>query len=353
MKRNCSKKVEIGSVTIGGGSPIVVQSMANTDPNNLDETIKQVKELEEVGCELVRVAVPHEKGALNASLLRERVGIPVIADIHFNHRLALQVLKSGIDGLRINPGNIGSPERVKEIALLAKEKRVPIRIGVNAGSLGKDLLRKYSHPTPEAMVESAMGQVKILEDCDFHQIIVSLKASQVPMTIRANQLFAQKRDYPLHLGITEAGSLMRGTIHSSVGLGVLLYEGLGDTIRVSLTAPPREEVKVAWEILRSLGLRSRGPTVISCPTCGRTELDIITFVQEVEEAIEGMTKPLTIAIMGCEVNGPGEAKEAHIGIAGGREGGVLFKKGKAIRRVHTKDLVKTLLEEIEDLSSFL
>lgn len=349
MKRRLSKKVELGSVTIGGGSPIVVQSMANTDPNNLDETVKQVKELERLGCELIRVAVPHKKGAVNASLLRERVGIPVVADIHFNYRLALEVLRLGIDGLRINPGNIGPPHRVREIALLAKEKGAPIRIGVNAGSLGKDILKKYSHPTPEAMVESAMEQVKILEDCDFHQIIVSLKASYVPMTIKANQLFAKERDYPLHLGITEAGSLMRGAIHSSVGLGALLYQGLGDTIRVSLTAPPKEELRVAWEILRSLGIRSRGPTVISCPTCGRTELDIISLVGQVEEAIEGMTEPITIAIMGCEVNGPGEAKEAHIGIAGGREGGVLFKRGKAIRRVKTEDLVETLLEELVDL----
>lgn len=349
MERRLSKTVKIGSVSMGGENPIVVQSMTNTDPANLSETVKQVKELESLGCELIRVAVPHEEGAINASLLRERVGIPVVADIHFHYELALKVLNLGIDGLRINPGNIGSKERVQEIALLAREKRVPIRVGVNAGSLHRDLLKKYQHPTPLAMVESALEQIRVLEETGFDEIILSLKASNVPMTIKANHLLAEEVDYPLHLGITEAGSLRRGTIHSSVGLGILLYQGIGDTIRVSLTAPPREEVKVAWEILRSLGLRVRGPTVISCPTCGRTKINLISLVEEVEESVKEIDKPLTIAVMGCEVNGPGEAREADIGIAGGRDGGLLFKRGEVLGRVERGRLLEALLEEIQDL----
>lgn len=349
MVRRTSKKIQVGSVTIGGGAPIVVQSMTNTDPHNLLGIIEQVKELEALGCELIRVAVPDEEGAKNASLLREHVGIPVVADIHFNYRLALQVLDQGIDGLRINPGTIGSEDKVRLIAHQAMEKQVPIRIGVNAGSLEKDLLKKYSHPTPLALLESALLKIKILEDCGFHDIIVSLKASQVAMTIKANQMLADLIDYPIHLGITEAGSPFRGTIHSAVGLGILLNQGIGDTIRVSLTAHPQEEVKVAWEILKSLNLRERGPTVISCPTCGRTEIDLISLVGQIEERLKGITRPLTIAVMGCKVNGPGEAREADIGIAGGKGGGILFKKGKILRKVKEGDLVKALFQEIQDL----
>lgn len=349
MKRRLSRRVQVGSVIIGGGAPVVVQSMTNTHPHNLPETVKQVQELERLGCELIRVAVFDAVGVKNAALLRREVGIPVVADIHFNHRLALQVLEEGIDGLRINPGNIGPRRRVEEIALLAKSRQVPIRVGVNAGSLEKDLLEKYLHPTPQAMVESALRKIRILEDCGFEDIIVSLKASQVQMTIMANKILAELVDYPLHLGITEAGSSFRGTVHSAVGLGILLHQGLGDTIRVSLTAHPQEEVQVAWEILRSLGLRKRGPTVISCPTCGRTSLDLISLVLEVEEAVAHMVKPLTIAVMGCEVNGPGEAAEADIGIAGGRDGGLLFKQGRVLRKVKKEELVTALLDEMEDL----
>lgn len=351
MRRRISKEVRVGSVTIGGGAPVVVQSMTNTHPHNLAATVKQVQELESFGCELIRVAVFDDLGIQNASLLRKEIGIPVVADIHFNHRLALQALEQGIDGLRINPGNIGPRKGVEEIALLAQERKVPIRIGVNAGSLQKDIGLENSHPTPEAMVKSALQNIQILEDCGFTDIIVSLKASSVKMTVLANQMLAEIMDYPLHLGITEAGSIFRGTIHSAVGLGILLHQGLGDTIRVSLTAPPQEEVKVAWEILNSLELGRRGPTVISCPTCGRTTLDLMKLVQEVEEGLAHCTKPLTIAVMGCEVNGPGEAAAADIGIAGGKKGGLLFKQGQILRLVKEGDLVKALLDEVENFTT--
>ncbi len=344
--RRLSREIKLGSLNIGGSAPISVQSMTNTDTQDVEATIAQAHKLEAAGCEVIRVAVPNVMAASMLGSIKSGLSVPLVADIHFDHRLALRALEEGVDGLRINPGNIGSAEKVRAVVEAAREKVAPIRIGVNAGSLEKDLLEKYGHATPEAMVESVMRHVKILEEMDFHDIIISLKASDVLRTIDAYRLIANQVDYPLHLGVTEAGTAFTGTIKSAVALGVLLAEGIGDTIRVSLTADPVREVRAGYEILKSLGLRSYGPTVISCPTCGRCKIDLIRIAQEVEARVSDIKEPLKIAVMGCVVNGPGEAREADIGIAGGKGKGILFKKGAKIRSIPEEKLVEELLQEV-------
>lgn len=346
-KRRPCREVKVGSLKIGGDNPISIQSMTNTDTRDAKATIAQIKRLEEVGCDVVRVAVPDMEAAKNIGKIKSNVNIPVIADIHFDHRLAIEAINQGIDGVRINPGNIGSIEKVKEVVNLCKEKNLKIRIGVNGGSLEKELLEKYGHATAEALVESALGHVKILEDLDFYNIVISLKSSDIYKTLEAYELISQKVDYPLHIGITESGSVKKGTIKSSIGVGALLLKGIGDTVRISLTGDPCEEVVVGKEILRSLGLLNDKIKVVSCPTCGRCNIDLISVVNEVEEKINHLEKDITVAIMGCAVNGPGEAREADIGIAGGKGEGLLFKKGEIVRKINGNDLVKELLDEIE------
>ncbi len=350
MKRNLTKQIFIGSVPVGGDAPISIQSMTKTDTRDVSATLDQIYELEQAGCEIIRVAVPDEKAAHMLDKIKSRIRIPLVADIHFSSRLALMALEAGVDGLRINPGNIGGEAKVAEVAKKARQGAVPIRIGVNAGSLEKDLLKKYGHPTPEALVESALRHVSILERYDFDLIKVALKASSVLSTVAAYRLFAAKSTYPLHLGVTEAGSLVRGTVKSSIAIGMLLAEGIGDTIRVSLTASPVEEVKVGQFILQALNLRQFGPDIISCPTCGRSEVAIQGLVEQLEHRLEKVKNPLTVAVMGCAVNGPGEAREADIGIAGTKSGGVLFKKGQLLGRVPTEHLIDRLMEEIEKLT---
>jgi len=331
---------------VGGRAPISVQSMTKTDTRDAAATISQIHELEEAGCEIIRVAVPDENAAQKLEEIKNRIAIPLIADIHFNHKLALMAIDAGVDGLRINPGNIGEKRKVAEVVKKAFTCSIPIRIGVNAGSLEKDLLKKYGHPTPQALVASALRNIKLLESFDFDLIKISLKASDVLSTVKAYRLIASKTHYPLHVGITEAGPLLRGAIKSSLGMGILLAEGIGDTIRVSLTAPPIEEVKVGYAILQALKLRRFGPEIISCPTCGRCETNIEKIVKELENRISHLKKPITVAVMGCVVNGPGEAREADIGIAAGKNSGLLFKKGKPIGKVAVESLVDRLIEEI-------
>jgi (E)-4-hydroxy-3-methylbut-2-enyl-diphosphate synthase len=345
--RRKTKTVYVGDVPIGGGNPIVVQSMTKTDTADVKSTVKQIKSLEDSGCEIIRLAVPHGKAVAALGKIKRSTRIPMIADIHFNWKLALGAIKQGVDGLRINPGNIGARWKIKEVVSAAKDKGIPIRIGVNAGSLEKDLLKKYGHPTPEALVESAGRHIQILDDLGFTEIKVSLKASDVLKTIQAYRLFSDQYRFPLHIGVSEAGPPSKGIIKSSVGLGILLSEGIGDTIRVSLTAEPEEEVRVAYGILRSLGLRKKGVDIVSCPTCGRCKIDLKGLVTKVEERLEGVDKPLTIAVMGCAVNGPGEAREADFGIAGGQKRGILFKKGEKVKTVKEDVLLDTLLEELE------
>ncbi len=337
----------MGNVPVGGGNPIPVQSMTKTDTRDVRSTIRQIKALAEAGCEIIRIAVPDMRAAEALGKIRKSSSIPVIADIHFDWRLALEAIRQGVDGLRINPGNIGARWKVAEVVSAASDRGIPIRIGVNAGSLPKKLLEKYRHPTPEALVESASEHIDILEGLGFREIKVSLKASNVPTTVDAYRLFSRRFRYPLHIGISEAGPSFSGIIKSSVGLGILLSEGIGDTVRVSLSADPLEEVRVGYEILKSLGIREMGANIISCPTCGRCELDIRGLASEVENRLKDIKKPLTVAVMGCAVNGPGEAREADIGIAGGKGFGLLFRKGKVIRTVKEKDLLGALLKEIE------
>ncbi|WP_278682434.1 flavodoxin-dependent (E)-4-hydroxy-3-methylbut-2-enyl-diphosphate synthase [Paraclostridium bifermentans] len=346
-ERRLSREVSVGSLKIGGNNPISIQSMTNTDTRDAKATIEQIKRLEEVGCDVVRVAVPDMEAAKNIGEIKKNVNIPVIADIHFDHRLALEAIDQGVDGVRINPGNIGSIEKVKMVVNKCKEKNLKIRIGVNGGSLEKELLEKYGSATAEALVESALGHVKILEDLNFCNIVISLKSSDIYKTIEAYELISKKVDYPLHIGITESGSVKKGTIKSSIGVGALLLKGIGDTIRISLTGDPTEEVIVGKEILRSLDLLNDKIKVISCPTCGRCNIDLISVVNEVEEKINKVDKDMTVAIMGCAVNGPGEAKEADIGIAGGKGEGLLFKKGEIIRKIKGDNLVEELLNEID------
>ena len=345
-KRRMCREVSVGNVKIGGNNPISIQSMTNTDTRDAKATIAQIKRLEDVGCEIVRVAVPDMEAAKNIGEIKRNVNIPVIADIHFDYRLALEAIEQGVDGVRINPGNIGDIERVKLIVNKCKERNLKIRIGVNGGSLEKELLEKYGSATPEALVESALNHVKILEDLDFYNIVISLKSSDIYKTLDAYELISKKVDYPLHIGITESGSIKRGTIKSSIGVGALLLKGIGDTMRISLTGDPTEEVLVGKEILRSLDLLNDRIKVISCPTCGRCNIDLISVVNEVEEKINHMEKDITVAIMGCAVNGPGEAKEADIGIAGGKGEELLFKKGEIVRKIKGNNLVEELLEEI-------
>jgi (E)-4-hydroxy-3-methylbut-2-enyl-diphosphate synthase len=349
IPRKNTKQITLGTIKIGGGAPVAVQSMCNTDTRDAEATLTQIRQLEQAGCEIVRLAVPDEAASASLGAIRKGTKLPVIADIHFDYRLALEAVKQGVDGLRINPGNIGGKDKVAEVVRACKDKGIPIRIGVNAGSLEKHLLEKYGHPTPEAIVESAFGHIRILEGLSFTEIKVSLKASDVLTTVAAYRLFSQQSDYPLHIGISEAGTLFSGTIKSSVGLGILLSEGLGDTMRVSLTADPVEEVRVAYEILKSLKVRQRGVNIISCPTCGRTEINIIGLANEVEKRLGHITEPITVAVMGCVVNGPGEAREADVGIAGGKGVGLLFKHGEIVRKLEEKELADVLVKEVEEI----
>ena len=345
--RRISKTIRIGDVTIGGGAPIVVQSMTKTDTRNAESTIKQIRELENCGCELVRVAVPDAQAAEAIVDIKKGIKIPLVADIHFDYRLALAALESGADGLRLNPGNIGEADKVKKVALAAKERGVPIRIGLNAGSLPRT--DNPDLTVAERMVEAALEQVRLLESLDFDLIKVSLKAFDVPTTIEAYQSIAEKIPYPLHIGITEAGLPRTGVIRSTVGIGTLLWLGIGDTIRVSLTAHPREEVIAGYEILKSLNLRQHGPVLVSCPTCGRAEVDVVKLAEAVEKRLQKIDKPIKVAVMGCVVNGPGEAKDADVGIACGKGKGVIFKKGKKVGVVEEKDFLNALMTEVEGL----
>jgi (E)-4-hydroxy-3-methylbut-2-enyl-diphosphate synthase len=345
--RKKTKVIYVGQVPVGGRNPVSVQSMTKTDTADVKSTVRQIQSLENSGCEIIRLAVPDTNAAKALGRIRKSVTIPMIADIHFDWRLALEAIKQGVDGLRINPGNIGARWKIKEVISAAEDKKITIRIGVNAGSLEKDLLRKYGHPTPEALVESAGRHVQILKELKFSDIKVSLKASDVVKTVEAYRLFSKKYDYPLHIGISEAGPPSVGIIKSSVGLGILLAEGIGDTIRVSLTAEPEEEVRVAYAILGSLGLRKKGVNIISCPTCGRCRIDLKSLVKKVEDKVKSMDKPITIAVMGCVVNGPGEAREADFGIAGGKGRGILFRKGEIVRKVKEEELLDALLKEID------
>ncbi len=346
-QRRTSKPIQIGSVTVGGGAPIVVQSMTKTDTRDVMSTVRQIKELEDCDCELVRAAVPDAEAAQAIRAIKKGISIPIIADIHFDYRLALMALEAGTDGLRLNPGNISEPEKVKAVAQAAKERNVPIRIGVNAGSLPRTANPQLT--IAQRMVNAALEQIQLLESLDFDLIKVSLKAFDVPTTIEAYQSIAQKIPYPLHIGITEAGTPRTGIIRSTVGISTLLYMGIGDTIRVSLTAHPREEIIAAYEILKSLNLRQHGPILVSCPSCGRAEVDIVKLAEQVEEQLIKIDKPIKVAVMGCVVNGPGEAKDADIGIACGKGKAVLFKKGKKIRTIQEKDFVIVLMREIEQL----
>ena len=351
MNRKQTRSISIGGVTVGATAPISVQSMTNTKTDNVAATVAQIERLVAAGCDIVRLAVPDMSAAIAIEGIKKLVPtIPLVADIHFDYRLAVAAMERGIDALRLNPGNIGNQQQIAIVVRQAKERCIPIRIGVNAGSLSKEMLAKYGgHPTPEAMVASALQHVKILEDLDFYDIKISLKAHDVPMTIKAYQLMSETLDYPLHLGITEAGTAKSGIIKSSVGIGALLAQGIGDTIRVSLTGDPVAEISVASEILKSLGLRQYGPTLISCPTCGRCNIDLATIAEAVEQKLSCIKEPLKVAVMGCIVNGPGEAKEADIGIAGGKDEGLIFIKGEIIKKVPESQLVAALFAEIDRL----
>lgn len=339
----------VGNVPVGGGAPIAVQSMTSTDTRDVEATVAQIGRLVEAGCELIRIGVPDREAATKVGAIRERTPIPLIVDIHFDYRIALECLKQGADCLRINPGNIGERWKVEEVVKAARDRSVPIRIGVNGGSIDRELLMKYGGPTVDAMVESAMTHIGILEDLAFTDIKVSMKASDVRLTVEAYRALAEKVDYPFHVGVSEAGTRWAGTVKSAVGIGTLLYDGIGDTIRVSLTDDPVEEVKVAYEILKVLGLRDAGPTFVSCPTCSRCEIDLIDVATEVEKALEGMKSPLKIAVMGCVVNGPGEAREADVGLAGGKGEGIIFRKGEKIRKVKESEMTSAIVDEARRL----
>lgn len=349
IKRRKTRRIYVGEVSIGDGAPVRVQSMTKTDTRDVKATVRQIKQLELAGCEIVRVAVPDDAAAKALGEIKRRIKIPLIADIHFNYKLALEAINQGVDGLRINPGNIGAKWKVKEVVNAAKDKKIPIRIGVNAGSLPKDLIEKYGCANSQAMVEAAERHIEILEELDFHDIKVSLKASDVMRTVEAYRAFSSKYDYPLHVGITETGPVPEGVVKSSIGIGLLLLEGIGDTIRVSLTDSPVVEVNVAYEILRTVGLREFGVEIISCPTCGRCEIDIKKMVKQVKRALKNIREPIKVAVMGCSVNGPGEAREADFGIAGGRGQGIVFAKGKIIKTVKETELVEALIEEIRKI----
>ncbi|SHE93280.1 4-hydroxy-3-methylbut-2-en-1-yl diphosphate synthase [Caldanaerobius fijiensis DSM 17918] len=343
-----TREVNIGGVRIGGGQPIAVQSMTNTYTADIEATCKQIDRLQEAGCHIVRVAVPDEKSAAAIAEIKKRINIPLVADIHFDYRLAIKSIESGADKIRINPGNIGSADRVKAVVDAAKDRGIPIRIGVNSGSIEKEFLERYGR-TPRALVESALKHVHLLEKFGFYDIVLSLKATDVNTTIDAYMMISEQVDYPLHIGITEAGTPWAGTIKSSVGLGILLWQGIGDTMRVSLTGDPVEEVRVGHQILRALGLERRGVELISCPTCGRCNIDLISIASEVENRLQNVDKDIKVAIMGCAVNGPGEARDADIGIAGGKGFGVLFKKGEIVKKVREEDIVDELMKYINNL----
>ena len=346
MLREETRSVQVGNLTIGGNNHVVIQSMCNTKTKNVEATIKQINALEQAGCELVRIAVFDKEDAYAIKEIKKGIHIPLVADIHFDYKLALIAIESGIDKVRINPGNIGSIEKVKAVVDACKEKHIPIRIGVNGGSLEKEILEKYGEPTPEGMVESAMKHVKILENLDFHDIVISLKSSNTMLTIKAYELASKTFPYPLHVGVTEAGTALGGTIKSSLGIGTLLYEGIGNTIRVSLSDDPVEEIKVAKILLKELGLLKGVPTLVSCPTCGRIQYDLIPIAKEMEDFLKDIHLDITVAIMGCAVNGPGEARHADIGIAGGVGEGLLIKHGEIVKRVKQEDMVQTLKDEI-------
>ncbi len=347
LTRNKTRRISVGHVMIGGSAPIAVQSMTNTQTQNVTATVSQIKRLEEAGCEIVRVAVPDQEAAEAIQLIKKEISIPLIADIHFDYRLAIASARAGADGLRLNPGNIGNRKKIKAVVDAAGNHGIPIRVGINSGSLEKDLLTKYNGVTPEGMVESAMRHLDLLASMDFHNVKLSIKASDVSRTVAAYRLLASKTDVPLHLGVTEAGSLYSGIVKSALGIGMLLAEGIGDTIRVSLTRDPVEEIRVGFEILKALGIRQHGPEIISCPTCGRCDIDLFKIVEEVESLLLTKSVPIKIAIMGCVVNGPGEAKEADIGIAGAEGKGILFRKGKVIKKFPQDKLAQVLLEEVE------
>lgn len=350
MKRRITRKINIGNIFVGGDAPISVQSMTNTKTHDITATVAQIYELAKAGCDIVRLAIPDKAAALAIDKIKAQTEVPLIADIHFDYQLALICIERGIDGLRINPGNIGGKEQVRAVVRAAKGRHIPIRIGVNAGSLDKQLLGKYGgHPTAEALVESALDHIRLLEREDFFDIKISLKAHDVPLTLAAYRLMAQTVNYPLHLGVTEAGTYKSGVIKSAIGIGTLLAEGIGDTLRVSLTGDPVQEVKVGNEILKSLGLKEYGPTLISCPTCGRCNIDLGAIASQVEARLATIKTPIQVAVMGCIVNGPGEAREADVGIAGGTGEGLVFRKGEIVRKVPEDQLVIALFEEIEQL----
>ena len=349
QKRRPTRQIHIGKVAIGGGAPISVQSMTNTKTTDTEATVAQIRALQAAGCDIVRLAVPDMEAAKNLGNILRQVTVPLVADIHFDYKLALEAIRQGIHALRLNPGNIGGEEKVKAVVEAAKEAGIPIRLGVNAGSLDKKILKKYGGVTPEALVESAMEHVRILEALDFHDMKISLKAHDVPLTIAAYRLMSQTVDYPLHLGITEAGTVNTGIIKSAVGIGALLAEGIGDTFRISLTGDPVVEVRVANEILKSLGLKEYGPTLVACPTCGRTSIDLPAIAAQVEEKLRDIEEPIEVAVMGCVVNGPGEARGADVGIAGGNGEGLIFRKGEIVRKVPETDLVNELFQEIDQI----
>lgn len=348
MQRRISKQVKAGGVAIGGGAPVTVQSMLSVPSTDIPGSVAQAVRLEQAGCQVLRAAIPNREAVALIPAIKERVSIPLVADIHFDYRLALEAAAAGVDKIRINPGNIGGEDRVKAVARACRERGIPIRVGVNSGSLEKHILEKFGGPTPEALCESALYHAALLEKFDFTDIVLSLKASSVDLTVRAYERMAQLCDYPLHLGVTEAGTARMGLVKSAIGIGSLLQRGIGDTIRVSLTADPAEEIRAGEDILRALGLK-KGVQFVSCPTCGRTRIDLIGLARRVEEALEGCPKDITVAVMGCAVNGPGEAREADLGVAGGEGEGLLFKKGKVLRKVPEDQLLPALLEEVDKL----
>ena len=349
MLRRKSRQVTVSNIKIGGDAPVVIQSMLNAPANDYEKNFQQLKALEEAGCEIVRMAVPDMDAVKVLGKLKENSDIPLVADIHFDYRLALESLQAGVDKIRINPGNIGSQERVEAVAKACMEKNVPIRIGVNSGSVEKDLLEKFGGATPEAMVESAFRHVKMLEECEFYNTVISIKSSDVENMVKAYSLVADRCDYPLHLGVTEAGTERSSLVKSSIGIGSLLLKGIGDTIRVSITDSPVKEIYAARDILNAVGMRIETPQIVACPTCGRTKIDLVSLANQVESAVKNIKKPVKIAVMGCVVNGPGEAKEADIGVAGGEGCGVIFKKGEILRKVPESDIVSELLKELDKI----
>ncbi len=348
MNRRITKEIQIGDRIIGGGKPILIQSMTNYHTEDVENNVKQILSLEKAGCDIIRLTVPDEKAALGFKEIKKHVSIPMVADIHFDYKMAIKAIEYGADKIRINPGNIGGVDKLREVVKAAKERNVPIRVGVNSGSLEKELVKKFNGVTAEGLVESALDKVRMIEDADYDNIVISIKSSNVPMCVESYELVSKASDYPLHVGITEAGTVYSGNIKSSVGLGILLHEGIGDTIRVSLTGDPLEEIKSAKMILRSLGLRNEGIEVISCPTCGRTKIDLIGLANKVEEMVKDYPLNIKVAVMGCAVNGPGEAKEADIGIAGGIDEGLLIKKGEIIKKLPENELLSALKYELDN-----